>query len=680
MKLKNKILIIIFSIIILFLLSIYIFPVNIAKIKPSTIIYDEHNIKIWEIINDEKTRHRFMKIENIPDFSKNAIILIEDKNFYNNSWIDFSAIWRAVVNNFKTNEKIEWASTISTQVIRNNYWLNAKRWYFRKFAEFYMALALNKKYSKDEILEFYLNNIYYWHLNYWINSASHYYFWKHINNLTKAEQLALLIIPKNIFKYDPYNNISNFWDRFEKIAKYLEKNWLITETELNSILSEKLTFNNNHKNKLPYISDFLAHPLAPSFVSRGDKIQTTIDYNLTKEIDELTRNVIEKLRWKDVWDYGIIITDRKNNNLKVMIGWIDYYAENGQVNSTLALRQVGSTLKPFTYLLAFKNLWYKADTKILDLPIQFETAEWNTYAPKNYSLDYKWEVTLAEALSQSLNIPAVKLVNEVWLNKLYNFLKILKISSLNKPAEHYWLALTLWVSEMNLFELLQSYSIFANDWKLCKINFLSTEGLSPLCKKIIEKKYIDEVKTILTNRYFKLKWFPINSNLDFPNRYVFVKTGTSRNFRDNWSVGFTENYMIWVWVWNKDWTYMKWVSGATWAGEIFSEIVKKLEPSNQNIEKEKIIFNQKKENNFLEIISPLNNSIYKIDNTKNKDVSKIKLDFQTNIDYDKIEWYKNSEKLDNIFIDLEKWIFNIKVILYKNWKIVWEKNSTITVE
>ena len=693
---KIKILLIlIFSIIIIFIISIFLFPIKIDKINPSTIVYDENNIEIWEIINDDKTRHRFVKIQNIPDFSKKAIILMEDKNFYNNSWIDFSAIIRAIINNFKTEEKIEWASTISTQVIRNNYWLNEKRWYFKKIQEFYLALVLNKKYSKDEILEFYLNNIYFWHLNYWIQSSSYYYFNKDLSNLTKAEQIALLILPKNPSKYNPYKNTLNFKTRFEKITNYLYKNKLISKDELNSILSEKLFFNTNHKNKLPYVVDYLksekqseiSPPSGTLFEKERWKqyINTTINYNLTEKIDELAKNVIDKLSWKDVSDYWIIITDRKNNNLKVMIWWIDYYEENWQVNSTTALRQVGSTIKPFTYLLSFKDLWHSPETTILDLPIQFETSDWNTYSPKNYSLDYKWEVSLAEALSQSINIPAVKLVNEVWLNRLYDFLKKLKISSIDKNPEYYWLALTLWVSEMSLYELLQAYSIFANEWNLCEINILknklSTEGFSPLCEKIIEKKYIDMVIEILTNRYFKLAWFPINSNLDFPNREVFVKTGTSRNFRDNWSIGFTENYMIGVWVWNKDWTYMKWVSWATWAGEIFSKMVKYLEPKKENFENKKIIFNNNENNkDFLEITSPLNNSIYKIDLTKPKDISQIKLDFKTNIDYDDFVWYKNNKKIKWEFINLEKWVFNIKIILLKNWNIISENISKIEVE
>lgn len=675
MKKKYKIWIIIGIIILSFVISLFIVQPQIKIILPSTIIYDRNSIEIWEIINDKKTRHRFIAIDNIPEFTKKAIILMEDKTFFTNSGIDFFAIWRAIINNFSSHSKIEWASTISTQVIRNNYWLNEKRNYSKKMQEFYLSLSLNIHYSKKKILEMYLNNIYFWNLNYWIQSASKYYFNKTLKNLTQAEQIALIILPKNSQKYNPYTNISNFKKRFINITHYLFNNWLLNESEKISILNEKLIFNNNHNNNtLPYIVDFISKHKSTSPKS----IHTTLDYYLTKKVNELAQNSIQKLAWKDVWDYGIIITDRNTNELQVMIGGIDYQWENGQVNATTALRQVGSTIKPFTYLLAFKDLWYQPETSILDIPVQYKTAEWHSYAPKNYSLDYKWEVSLAEALSQSINIPAVKLTHQIGIHRLYNFLKKLQISSLNHEPSYYWLALTLWVSEMSLFELLQAYSIFAHQWKFC--NIIYKKNTTKTCTQIIENTYIKKVNFILTNRYFKLKGFPIHSNLDFSQRKVFVKTGTSRNFRDNWAVWFTKNYMIWVWVWNKGGTYMKGVSWATWAWEIFSKIVKKLEPVDSNSNKKAIIYKKNKNIPFLEITSPLHKSTYKIDHTKPQSLWKIQLQFETNIEYDTQKWFINNESIPSNFIEISPWISEIKIILYKNNKKIIEKISVIEVE
>lgn len=673
MQLKNKIKIILLITIIIFIIDLFIFPIKLKNIQSSTIIYDEKNIEIWEIIKDNKIRHRIIDINKIPNFSKQAIILMEDKSFYNNIWIDFSAIIRAIKNNIQSWEKIEWASTISTQVIRNNYWLNKNRTYLRKIVEFYLAIWLNIKYSKSEILEYYLNNIYFWYLNYWIQSAAHYYFNKDINNLTKAEQISLLIIPKNPYKYNPYKFRENFDKRFKNIVNYLNTNWLINDIEKNEILTEILSFNYNHENKLPYIIDFIKQD---KNIKKISKINTTIDYNLTKKIENISKDIIDWLMWKDVWDYWVILIDRKTNNLKVMIWWIDYYLENWQVNSTISKRQAWSTIKPFTYLLAFNDLWYLPDTTILDLPVEFDTQDWNKYSPKNYSLDYKWEITLAEALSQSVNIPAIKLVNKIWINRLYDFLKKINITTINKKPEYYWLALTLWVAEMKLYELTQAYSIFANKWFFCKTNILKENNKE--CKKIIDEKYINMVNTILTNRYFKLKWFPINSNLDFKDKNVFVKTWTSRNFRDNWSIWFTDNYIIWVWVWNKDWTYMKWVSWATWAWEIFKEIVNYLEKDNTKKEDNKIIY-KKSEKKYLEILSPLNNSIYKINKNKPKNIQQIKLDFKTNIDYDKKIWLIDNKEINNNFYNLVEWNHNIILKLLNNNNLIIKKEIFIKI-
>ncbi len=430
-------------------------------------------------------------------------------------------------------------------------------------------------------------------------------------------------------------------------------------------------FNYEHNNKLPYIIDYLKQ----NNFWENNNIYTTIDYNLTEKIDEMARNTIFPLSWKDVWDYAIIIVDKKTNEIKVMIWWENYFWENWQVNSTIALRQAGSTIKPFTYTLAFKDLWYTPESTIIDLPIQFDTLEWNTYSPKNYSLDYKWEITMAEALSQSVNIPAIKLTNEIWAKRLHDFLKELWISSLNKDTDYYWLALTLWVWEISLLELTRAYSIFANDGNLCNFTITKSKQNGPCINKI-EKKYIDMTNDILTNRYFKLWWFPINSSLDFEDRKVFVKTWTSRNFKDNWSIWYTDNYIIWVWAWNKDWTLMKWVSWSTWAWEIFRNIVYLLEKEKYIPE---IVVESKKSENYIEIISPLDKSTYEIDKSKPIEVQEIKLSFDSNLDYDRFKWIINDKEYNSDFFQLIPWTLKFEIVLYNNNEIVWKKASEIEV-
>lgn len=676
---KKIILIFFWVIFILFLAWLYFIKPDIEKIPYSTIIYDENNIRIWEIIIDNKYRHEKIKFEEIPEFTKQVVISLEDKSFFSNIWIDFTALARALINNF-SQKNIQWASTISSQVIRNNYWLNEKRTFFRKFKEFYLALALNLNYSKDEILSNYLWNIYFWYLNYWIKSASNYYFWKELKNLTKAEQLALIILPKNPKKYDPYKNKYEFRTRFELIAKMLNENHIIDKKSYDSIINEKLIFNYDHRNKLPYVIDYIRNfeknlEKTNKISDINSQIHTNIDYNLTKKIEEIAKNSILPLSWKNVRDYAGIIIDKKTNDIKVMIGWINYYDDNWQVSMITARRQAWSTLKPFTYALAFQNLAYTPETIILDLPVQFQNHMWYAYNPKNYSLDYKWEVSVAEALSQSINIPAIKVADELWVWNLLNFLRLLWFDNLTKDENHYWLALTLWVWEVSLYELVRAYTIFAYDWNLCDFNIikkgkninnsqtaenwkLKTESS---CKKIIDKKYTDMINYILTNRYFKLNEFPLNWSLDFQDKEVFLKTWTSRNFKDNWTIWYTKNYIIWVWAWNKDWSEMKWVSWASWAWEIFKSIVDFLEKEKQETNP---IIQEKDKINYLEIISPLANSKYQISQSLPKDSQKIKLEFKTNIDYKKYKWFLNWDLVNDDFIDLKVWNNNLKLILY----------------
>ncbi len=748
---KSKIylhtILIFFSAFLLFYVSLFIITPDINQIPYSTLIYDTNNIKIWELITNNKYRHQKIQFEEITEFTKKSIINLEDKTFYQNNWIDYSAIFRAISNNFEAWNVVEWASTISSQVIRNNYWLNNKRTFLLKIKEFYLSLALNKHYSKDEILTNYLSNIYFGYLNYWIKSASNYYFWKDLENLTKAEQIALISLPKNPKKYDPYKNRQEFKTRFKSVTTSLLKNKIITREEYNSILNEKLEFNEDHNNKLPYVVDFLKTfvistsssvilGLDPGISSKEKHIEsnketnnlkcynskdiskcndelidsgsspewqgvlfTTINYNLTNKIEELAKNSIIPLMWKNVKDYSVVIIDRKTQELKVMIWWINYYGgQNGQVNMTTSPRQVGSTIKPFTYVLAFKNLGYTPNTTITDLPVQFQTDLWYAYNPKNYSLDYKWEVTIAQALSQSINIPALKVTEKVGVRNLLDFLRLLWITSLNKDENYYWLALTLWVWEISLLELTKAFTIFAYDWELCDINIIANNNWkSPLvtlskgeslsdnesrginyCKQIIEKKYTDMINEILTNRYYKLWEFPINWNLDFPDKKVFLKTGTSRNFKDNWTVWYTDNYIIWVWAWNKDWSEMKWVSWASWAWEIFKNVVDYLEKDLNKSEIKKI---EKENINYLEITSPLNNSKYKINTNKPKNTQKIKLDFSTNLVYESYKWFVNNTEIKENLFSLETWTKEIKLVLYdKNWNTIKEEKSWIFIE
>lgn len=657
-KEKKYIIPLIFLIIYLLIFVVFwklIFGYKLDEINYSTEVYDRNWIYLWEIQKDYKY-HK--SSNNYPEFLKKSIIAIEDKRFYYHNWIDLISISRAFINNISGNSR-QWASTIQSQIIRNIQ-SNSKRDYKVKIDEFLKWYWLKYYYSKDEILDIYLNNINFeWNVS-WFKSAWEYYFWKDINNLTKTQLIALITIINNPIHYSPYKNQANFKNRFNLLVKKLADEKVISWDDLDFINVENLKFETyrwkNFDDNSNYFLNFLK--------TNENKYYSTIDLNLTNEIKKLADESIYSLKWKNVWDYWVIVIDTKNMDLLTMIWWVNFNSQDWQVNSTTSLRQAWSTLKPFLYLKYFKEFNKDWTDKIIDAPVWYETQEWNLYSPKNYTLDYKYEISLKESLSQSLNIPAVKILDEVWVSNFIKFLNELGLKSISKSADYYWLSLALWSAEVELINLVKAYWIFFKEWNICEINTQIWKKTN--CENIIEKKYIDEIYEILSNRYYKLESFWVNSELDFQDLNVFFKTGTSRNFRDNWVVGWFDNYLIWVWAWNKDWSEMKWVSWASWAWNIFKKIVYLL--SNWKTQELNSPIFSDKTLNYLEIINPLNYTIYKKSELKEN----ITPEFKTNFEYKYFNWILNWEKLENNKIEIknlkEKNILKIE-IYDDNWII-----------
>lgn len=653
-----------------YLYIIFLLPLKISPMVSSMIIEDMHHVEIGEIIAaNNSIRHRKIEYADIPQFYLSGIVWLEDRSFSQNNGISLRGIARSIVRNFEAGKVVEWASTLSAQLIRNALWINEKRDLKHKVLESMYAVRLNHIMSKKEILTEYVNRIGFWYLNYGLRSASIYYFNKEPRFLTKAEQIALLVIPKNPNIYDPYRKPQSFQNRFDMIVSLLASWGLIQWSEVDSIKSEKLLFQNDHSTQLPYVMDFLQS----KEIIQESKLTTTIDKALTHQIDILSRSVLDELSWRNVSDYGVLIAERTPHwpELRVMIGGKDYHErEEWQVNTTTSLRQPWSTLKPFTYLLAFSQKWLTPESMITDLPVQYKTAEGYSYEPKNFSQSYQWEVTLRQALSQSINIPAIKLLELVGVESLLQLLKRIWITSLDKSADHYGLALTLGDGEVTLYELLQSYSIFAYDWKYCPIQY-NWAHIEP-CTQVIDKWFTDMIVSILSDRYAKLEEFPLHSSLDFPDRWVALKTGTSRNFRDNWTVGFTNHYMIGVWTGNKNGENMKWVSGATGAWEIFARIVYALETEEYTPEITPDIWVSR---DFLEITSPLQGSIYKKEKNKPDEIQKISLSYRTNIKYDRVVWKLNNIELNSALLPITLGKHKVEIIIMKdNNEIASEKS------
>ena len=352
-------------------------------------------------------------------------------------------------------------------------------------------------------------------------------------------------------------------------------------------------------------------------------------------MEKRANRILDDLSWRNVSDFSIIVADRETHAIRVAIGGRDYgNAETGQVNSLFAKRQVGSTIKPFTYLLAFEKGVLSPTDTLLDRPISFETESGNPYEPKNYSLSYRGPVSVAEALAGSLNIPAVQVAKKTGASDLLEFLRSLGISSLTENADHYGLALTLGVGEISLYELVWAFGVFSDRGKWCDLVIFPET--TPECHAVASPENALEIEKILSNRSYKLAEFPALSALDFSDRFVFVKTGTSRNFRDNWAVGYTDRYLIGVWTGNKNAENMKGVTGASGAGEIFAGAVDLLGAPENNAPKE-----QKRATEPLRkatITKPLPFTRYIKDAGLPDDTQTVRPTFWSDIDHSEVRW------------------------------------------
>lgn len=629
-----------FTVCLLYFVVPYFLPVQLKNIPHSTLLYDKNNVVIGEIIADDMYRHQNLDLSLYPKFLVQSLIAIEDRRFWKHNGIDWIALCRAVLFNIQS-DSIQWASTITSQIARNQLWLNEPRKAWRKIVEFFYAYILDVKYSKENLLSHYLNTMPLWYMTYGFESAAQRYFWKSLYQLSQSQQLALLVIMKNSVRYDPFKKRSNFDTRYLSLVSFLKDRGYISleEADALSIDLNTLDWKTNEDSLQPYVRDYIKQQSVVNNIQLLPEMYTTIDDALSREVKSIADESIYKLLWKNVSDYSILVIDRKTHELRVMLGGIDYNGKYGKVNATMSINQPGSAVKPFTYALAFEQLGLDPSDTIIDEPVQFQSALWFAYTPQNFSMTYEWPVTMAQALAQSLNVPAVKIAHMLGVDNLLSFYREVWLDSLTQSADHYWLALTLGVGEVSLWEMARAYGVFAYQWQLCSIAVFSWQAIT--CKDVIDPTYSNMVVDILSNRYNKMPSFPLFSNVDFPDRNVFLKSWTSRKFSDNWMIWFTDNYIVAIWIGNKDGSNMKWVSGVAGAGDIFNKIVYLLEKN--NITPSYVPQKSAVVEPYLHITKPLAKTVFMIDSKISPDLQWLKFDFSTNIPYTHYQWMLDSD-------------------------------------
>jgi 1A family penicillin-binding protein len=539
------------------------------KMAESTKIFDRTGeVLLYEIHGEEK--RTVIPFNRMPLFIKNTTIVAEDDQFYNHHGLDFKAILRAILADLK-HSKSQGASTITQQLIKNSV-LSSEKTYTRKVKEAILSLELERRFSKDQILEMYLNEIPYGSNAYGIEAAAQTFFGKPAIELSLDESAVLAALPKAPTFYSPYgNNIERLLWRKEWIIKRMEDLGYIKQSEA----VEALKIDTISKIKpfatlikaphfVIYVKQKLVDEYGEGFIESGGlKIYTSLDWKLQIAAEEAIKQQAERNK-KDfgATNAAMVVIDPKNGEVLAMVGSVDYFDKenNGNVNVALRPRQPGSSFKPFAYAAAFIK-GYLPKTILFDVKTDFEDRPGVKYSPQNYSGKFIGPISMKSALAMSLNVPAVKTLYLSGINETIDLAESMGIKTL-KDRSRYGLALVLGGGEVTLKEETQAFSVFANDGlkqeekSILKIENseggLVKENISPGGKRVLNSQIARQINDCLSDNSARAPVFGRNNPLYISGKNTAGKTGTTQEFRDAWTVGYTPQIAVGVWVGNNN--------------------------------------------------------------------------------------------------------------------------------
>jgi penicillin-binding protein 1C len=565
----------------------------------STKIYDRTGSLIMELTdptNPTAGRRTHVGLDQISPFLKQATIATEDPNFYRYSvGFDPVAIVRLVYYAVSEREFVSGGSTITQQVARNLLLSpeeRTSRSLMRKLREIILANELARRYSRDTILEIYLNENNYANQAYGVQAAAETYFGKPAADLNLAEASMLAGIPQAPAIWDPVAAQDKVLRRQSDVLRLMAKAGYITESQEQPALDEikAKTFNvpgTNISNVAPHFMTYVRQILDNDFGTdglyrTGLRVYTTLDPKIQAIAEQAVKEQIARLADKHVNNGAAVVLDPHTGEILAMVGSADFYNEEikGQVNVALSLRQPGSSIKPFNYLAAFEKGWTPA-TLLWDRPKTFTNQYGQQYSPTNYDLKWHGAMLIRNALAQSMNMPAVETLEFVGLP---DFLKMTQRVGINfPPNDQYGLALTLGGGATRLLDLTGGYAVLANGGVRVPTTPISKVELpngqvvrdylaSTRPEQAVDPQHVYLITSILSDNAARTPSFGANSLLKL-SRPAAVKTGTTNDFRDNLTVGYTPDFVVGVWVGNTDNSSMEDVTGITGAAPIWHAIM-----------------------------------------------------------------------------------------------------------
>jgi 1A family penicillin-binding protein len=547
----------------------------------STRIYDKTGeILLYDLNQDVK--RQVVPFSDISQYAKNATIAIEDEDFYTHKGIALTSILRAVLVDIEHMSLSQGGSTITQQVIKNSLLTNDKK-ISRKVKEWVLALKLERVMSKDDILNLYLNSTPYGGTYYGIEVASQNFFGKSSKDLSIAEAAYLAALPQSPSYYSPYgNHFDALTTRKNVVLEKMKELGYITPAQYESARAEKVVFlkQQNNSIKAPhfvmFIKDYLIDKFGEDEVANGSlKVVTTLDFELQQKAEEIVNEyALKNEKNFNAENAALVAVEPTTGQILSMVGSRDYFDKKiqGSFNVATAHRQPGSAFKPFAYVTAF-NKGYTPDTVLFDLPTQFSTAcdaqgtplpgrkAEDCYMPQNYDLQFKGPMTLRNALAQSRNIPSIKTLYLAGIGDTIKTAKDMGITSLTRGVNDYGLTLVLGGGEVSPLEITSAYSVFANNG--LRNPYTGILKVTDKMGNVLEEYHQDAtqvipeqsallINSILSDNDARLPLNGPGSATDFPGQEVALKTGTTNDYRDVWTVGYTPNIAVGAWAGNND--------------------------------------------------------------------------------------------------------------------------------
>lgn len=561
----------------------------------STIFYDREGEIIYELYKDQNRIP--IILSDVPNSLKQATIAIEDKDFYKHQGFSYRGVIRALLNTL-IKRRLEGGSTLTQQLIKNVL-LTPERSITRKIKEFVLAVEVERKYTKDQILEMYLNEAPYGGTFWGVGSAAKGYFGKSVKELNLTESAILAGLPQRPSYYSPFIGKNDAYSkRVKDVLRRMREDGYITKSqeersikELSAVkfVSAKLPINAPHF--VFYVRDQITSLFDEKIIEQGLEIKTTLSLEVQNAVEKIVKEEIERLKGLNATNAAVVVLDSQTNEILAMVGSYDYNDEKfGKYNTALALRQPGSSIKPITYALAFEK-GYPASTVLMDLATVFPKQGEKEYLPENYDGKFRGPIQLRFALGNSINIAAVKLLSMVGIRDFMKKAYDMGLDTFEPTAgnlKRFGLSITLGGGETRLLDLTSAFAIFArggvrkNYSSLLEIKDYRGKTIfrakEPQERRVLSPEVAFLISHILSDNNARLEVFGPRSYLNVPGKLVAAKTGTTNDKRDNWVVGFTKGITVGVWVGNNDNSPMdpKIASGATGASPIWYRIMNAL--------------------------------------------------------------------------------------------------------